>query len=46
MKKIYETPALELLTLKSADFLSASGDAVEADSYDKEKYPYGETFSS
>ena len=45
MKKIYETPALELLVLKSADFLSTSGDAVGADGYNTENYPYGETLS-
>ena len=45
MKKIYTTPALELLILKSADFLSASGDAIDDDKYDSENYPYGEKFA-
>lgn len=45
MKKQYEAPSIDLLLLKTSDFLSASGDATEADGYDKENYPYGETFS-
>ena len=42
MKKTYETPAVELLLLKTSDFLGTSGDATEADGFDG---PYGETFS-
>lgn len=42
MKKIYETPVLDLLRLKANDFLSTSGDATVEDPYDD---GYGETFS-
>lgn len=42
MKKNYETPALELLLLKTGEFLSTSGDATVEDPYDD---GYGETFS-
>ena len=42
MKKQYEAPVLDLLVLKTADFLGTSGDATEADGFDG---PYGETFS-
>lgn len=41
MKKQYEAPALDLLVLKSNDFLSTSGDAVETDTFDD---PYGKKF--
>ena len=41
MKKTYEAPELELLVLKSSDFLSTSGDAVETDTFSS---PYGKTF--
>ena len=42
MNKIYEAPILDLLRLKSADFLSSSGDAIGEDSYSDK---YGETFA-
>ena len=42
MKKIYETPELALLVLKTSDFLSTSGDAVESDTFSD---LFGETFA-
>jgi hypothetical protein len=41
MKKTYETPVLDLLVLKTNDFLNTSGDAVKADYFDDD---YGSTF--
>lgn len=45
MKKSYETPALVLLHLQTADLLSSSSDAVGIDEYDSESAPYGEKFA-
>ena len=42
MKKTYETPALELLVLKTNDFLNTSGDATDKDGFDD---GYGESFA-
>lgn len=42
MKKTYETPSVELLILKTADFLNTSGDAIGADEYDD---GYGSSFT-
>ena len=42
MKKTYETPSVELLILKTADFLNTSGDATESDDFEDN---YGETFA-
>ena len=44
MKKQYQSPELELLVLKTNDFLSTSGDAVAIDCFDAKNYPYGEQF--
>ena len=44
MKKQYQSPELELLVLKTNDFLSTSGDAVAADCFDRESYPFGAQF--
>ncbi len=44
MKKQYQSPELELLVLKTNDFLSTSGDAVAADCFDATNYPFGEQF--
>jgi hypothetical protein len=45
MKKHYEAPTLDLRILKTTDLLSESGEAIESDRYDRERYPYGERFS-
>ena len=44
MKKQYHPPELELLVLKTNDFLSTSGDAVATDCFDATNYPFGEQF--
>ena len=44
MKKQYQSPELELLVLKTNDFLNTSGDAVAADCFDASSYPFGEQF--
>ena len=44
MKKQYQSPELEILVLKTNDFLSSSGDVTVVDCFDKENYPYGKDF--
>ena len=44
MKKQYQSPELELLVLKTNDFLNTSGDAVAVDCFDEERYPFGAQF--
>ena len=44
MKKQYQSPELELLVLKTNDFLNTSGDAVAADCFDATNYRFGEQF--
>ena len=44
MKKQYVSPALELLLLKTADFLNTSGDGA-ATGDDTFEGPYGESFT-
>ena len=43
MKKQYETPELNLLVLKTSDFLSTSGDAIGEDEFSSS---YGESFTN
>ena len=42
MKKQYEAPMLNLLVLKTSDFLSTSGDAIAEDEFSEK---YGEDFA-